>query len=1696
MYRKLCSILMVLALLAGGITPVATVKAAPQAAPAAPSNWCVAGSFNGWNNASEPLYDDGTHGDVIPEDGIFSLDYTVAAVGRYEWKVFACGNWAPGFPADNAWFNTSATNQVVKFTFDTNDHSGDAGWKLLPAQNIVNVVDTLPTSFTAVGDFQGWNNNNPATLMTHVGNGLYYLAYQVPTPGSYIGKVVAAGTWDGFGGDGRNSNATNIAFTTTAANETVIFLLDTNTGRMLITPNGSGTGNWCLAGGMNGWNNASDPLYDDGTHGDLIGGDGIFSLDYTIANPGRYEWKVFACGAWSPGFPAANAFVNTSAANQIVKFTFDTNDHSHDAGWKLLPAQNIVNAYDDLPTSLTAVGSFQGWNNNDAATAMTAAGPRLYALAYVIPAKGNYIGKFTTTGSWDAWGTDGRSTDARNFDFTTTAPNRTVYFVLDLATGRGMITVPMSPAQDDYVMADGLAHDSRSDFYRRPFGAVPKGTPVTLRFRTYAGDVTGVKVRLYDTAKQRQTVLPMAKVTTIPGATFDYDIWELQLNALNDLTTLYYRFIVNDGTDIAYYEDDPLYDGGSGRPYDASPDNSWQINVYAPDFNTPDWFKDAVVYQIFPDRFRNGLTTNDLVSGTFFYNETPGTLTAPQWNWIVPDPRVSGPWEGSYSKLFYGGDLQGIIEKLDYLQEMGVTALYLNPIFESPSNHKYDTTTYESIDDNFGDLATFITLTTELHNRGMHLILDGVFNHTSSDSRYFDRYNRYETVGACESLDSPYRSWYYFRPASPPGTGPCAGDTTYEAWWGYDSLPKLNTTNVPALRTYIYSDTQAIARYWLTKGADGWRLDVAGDVDASFWRDWRDDIRDAKADAITIAEEWGDASRFILGDQLDSTMNYRFRNAIIGVLRETDWTDTNSNIKALKVSEFDSILHSLEEDYPPEAFYAMMNLVGSHDVNRVLIPLDQDGDPTDANYSDGKARLRALAIMQMTLPGAPTIYYGDEVGLVGYGQATAGNQGGVFYSDPYNRQPYPWADAAGYDALPAWRKADLALREHYSKTAAIRNAHPALRTGSFDTLLVDDDARVYAYGRRLDTDIAIVAVNLGATTRTLTIPITGYLPPDELFLTDVLNNVPYATVDGFITLPNVPPMWGAILVVNYGQDLTPPAVPTGLTATEGDGQVTLTWNEVPGAGYTVFRSYVSGGGYTALAQVTTPSYVDHNVSNGVRYYYVVNAIDGSGNSSDYSNEVSALPHYTIDWANLQWPYEITHTIGITPTENIYGQVYIAGVTSQPGATPGLLAQVGYGASMTNFTEWTTWVDATFNVDAGNNDEFKAQLLPEQIGNFYYLYRYSTTGGRDWVYAGLDGTVMLPTPGRLHVLPAADTTPPATPQHLRVIHWGVDHITTQWDAVADSDLAAYDLYRYGEGETPANAVRIARVPAPTTVYTDTSVIVDHVYTYTVQAVDTALNKSAFSNPAMGKAAARVVEVRFRVIIPPFTPASDTIYIAGDNSDVFGAFWNPGATPLTRLDATTWAYTATVKEDTALQYKFTRGNWDRVENWGTLVGTENRHLTVLYGADGIMTVNDVVYNWRDPLVVEHFPAAGATTWDTAQPIRALISRPIDPTRVTATTFVVEQVDGSLIPGTLEVKAQAFEPYPDASVLPEIPGTLVVFTPTTALVTSRQYRVTLVASGYHDDVDMQANYVWTFGTPKQFLYLPLVMRAYTAP
>ncbi len=1589
------------------------IQTVPQtASQLAAVEWCFAGDANSWNNSSDPMRDDGTNGDLIAGDGVYSLAIAVPTAGTSGWKAVECGNWGNAHPAANSWVTTTVANQAMTFTFDTNDYSLNAGMALLPASNIVNVTgDSLPTSYTAVGDFQSWNNIDPATLMTDMGNGFHRLVYTIPAAGSYIGKVVVTGTWNSFGGDGRSIDAANISFTTTEADQDVVFLLDNFSGRMLIEPASSGAGTWCAAGEFNSWAADGNALYDDGTHGELLGGDGVFTADITIPTAGRYEFKVTNC-TWDITYPSSNSWFITIETDQVVKLSFDTNDHSSDAGLEMVPNVNIVHAWDSA-SSFTAVGSFQGWDNVNPDTAMTSLGRGLYQLDAPVATAGTYEYKVVVTDSWDGIGLDNRSINAANIPFTTNTDGDVVPFLLDYRTGRvGAFPPPEGEppiaGHDNEVWWDYLGHDSRDTLYRTPGGPVTTGTEVILRLRAAQGDLTEAKLRLYNDRTNAQSILPM----TIAYSDGTYDWWEAAVPVSADPTVYWYRFIAIDGTDTDYYEDDAGRTMGWGQAFDESSDYSYQLTVYAPDFQTPDWIKNAIVYQVFPDRFRDGDPTNNKPAGTFFYGEEGGTIyrsDTTDWNTYICDPRAdtNDPCEGSYSKNFYGGDLAGLTEKLDYLVDLGVNTIYLNPIFASPSNHGYDTTDYLSINEMFGDQADYDALIAGLQARDMHLIVDGVFNHVSSDSKYLDRYGRYDEVGACESPTSSYRDWFYFTDV-PAGTGPCVGSdgtpnaATYESWWGYDTLPKLNSSN-PEVRAWIWDNQDnpetTVAGHWVLT-ADGWRLDVGGDVDPgtlndptnNYWEGFRNTVKTVNPDGYITGEEWGIANSWLLGGEWDAVMNYQFSSAVLSLWRDTTFTDNDHNagssagpLAPLSMEQFNERILNLQERYAPEALAAMMNLFGSHDTNRALFMLDENTNTLqpadylnpDYDWTPAIEKLKGAALVQMTMPGAPTIYYGDEVGLVG---PVAKDGSGVWQDDPYNRQPYPWLDASGtpfYTRLQSQSEQD-ALYSYYATLTGERNAHSSLRTGDYRTLLVDDTLNLYAYGRNIPgEDSAVVLINRNSDPQNIDIDVSGYLPIGTTYR-DVLSTATYTiNTEGKLPAVSAPANSGAVLVRTNAQ-VAPPANILDLSAITTGMTVDLNWTAVANADeYLVFRSYLSGGGYELIATSATPAYTDTDVTSGTTYYYVVVAKNNATLLvSDYSNEVSALPAYTIDWANLQWPLTISHTIGITPTEDIYGQVYINGVTDLPGATPGLLAQVGYGPNESDprgNANWT-WFEAAFNTQAGNNDEFVATLLPEAIGEFDYVYRYSTNGAVSWVYAYENGLVTDPydqtKAGDLTVTRSSDVTPPSAPI-LAVEDWSASSISLSWtEAVDVVAVYAYDLYRSMDNIT---FNKIDRVLAPTLTYTDTTVVTDQLYYYYVIALDTSFNLSVPSNVVSHIAEAKLVAVTFEVTVPEWTPG--TVYIVGGHPAV--GDWNPGAVPMTKVNNTLWTYTADILDGTAFEFKITRGNWETVMKGAD--GNEelaNLPITVDYGTTGTQTYAYTVLNWRDPIVLSTSPVNGAT------------------------------------------------------------------------------------------------------------------------
>ena len=470
---------------------------------------------------------------------------------------------------------------------------------------------------------------------------------------------------------------------------------------------------------------------------------------------------------------------------------------------------------------------------------------------------------------------------------------------------------PAVPGPDNNVEYNGLGHDSQSSLYRTPFGAVTIGATVTVRFRTFANDVTGVTARLYSTASASESLVPMTRVASneicqdAALVADRCDFWQIQVTPAQR-GVVYYRFIVQDGSATAYYADDGNFDGGWGTATPGMIDRSYPIVVYQPDFAPIEWLQKGVMYQIFPDRFRNGDLLNDPLSGQPRYDDPvlklPWTTLPEGYCRNYSDAASSCPWrfspipawgvgqpETPRGRDYMGGDLKGVKDKLGYLQDLGVTVIYLNPVFDAGSNHSYDTQNYLAIDPYFGTKADWDALVAAADARGMKIILDGVFNHVSSDSKYFDRYGQYPEIGACESITSTYRAWFSFTNVAS-GAGTCAGaagplSATYDGWFGFDSIPVLNKNNAQ-VRELVYTGTTNVAAYWLNEGAAGWRLDVMGDgsFPADFWQGFRQTVKTAKADAPIIGELWKRDEMLpkIHGDQADTGMNYRFRNAILG----------------------------------------------------------------------------------------------------------------------------------------------------------------------------------------------------------------------------------------------------------------------------------------------------------------------------------------------------------------------------------------------------------------------------------------------------------------------------------------------------------------------------------------------------------------------------------------------------------------------------------------------------------------------------------------------------------------------------------------------------------------------------------------------------------------------------------------------
>lgn len=626
---------------------------------------------------------------------------------------------------------------------------------------------------------------------------------------------------------------------------------------------------------------------------------------------------------------------------------------------------------------------------------------------------------------------------------------------------------------------------------------------VTFRFRTAKDDVDRVGlVTAADT-------YVMEKERT--QGEFDYYTFETRLGA----EPFRYCFEVQSGTEKYYY----------GRCGISREILEYYNFVVVPGFSTPGWAKGAVMYQIFTDRFYNGDKSNDVETNEYYYI---GDYSQRVTNWDKY-PANMGVRE------FYGGDLQGVIDKLDYLQDLGVEVLYFNPLFVSPSNHKYDIQDYDYIDPHYGKIVDdggevlpngvtdnsqatkykkrttglknleasnelFIKLVEELHRRGMKIILDGVFNHCGSFNKWMDRERIYEgeedyEPGAYVSADSPYRSYFrFFKDA--PEDWPYNGN--YDGWWGHDTLPKLNYEDSVKLENYILY----IGRKWVSPpyNVDGWRLDVAADLgrsneyNHSFWKKFRIAVKDANPNALILAEHYGDPSDWLKGDEWDTVMNYdAFMEPITWFLTGMEKHSDEAREELLgNIDNFiGSMAHHMSNMLTPSLQVAM-NELSNHDHSRFLTRTNhmvgrvEHLGPEAANEYVNKAVMREAVVMQMTWVGAPTVYYGDEAGVCGF-------------TDPDNRRTYPW----GHE--------DKELIAFHKEAIRIHKEHPALRTGSLKIL--GGEENIVSYARFKDHDRVVVVINNRSERAEVKVPVWEAEIPSKCRMKRLL----YSYKDGYTT---------------------------------------------------------------------------------------------------------------------------------------------------------------------------------------------------------------------------------------------------------------------------------------------------------------------------------------------------------------------------------------------------------------------------------------------------------------------------------------------------------------------------------------------------------------------------------------------------
>ncbi len=673
-------------------------------------------------------------------------------------------------------------------------------------------------------------------------------------------------------------------------------------------------------------------------------------------------------------------------------------------------------------------------------------------------------------------------------------------------------------AVDEGLNIDAIEHDPDDMKYFNPLGE----SVIEIKIRTIENDADYATIVFKDKSRKIHRV-ELSSVDTKMG--FDY--YKGVIHITPGTKVLKYYFVLEEG-------DKKFYIGEEYISRKEPEERKWYKTAIKVRFSTPDWAKGIVWYQIMLDRFYNGDKGND-----------PDCTIPWRWNWFKKypcekwdDKRFNDPKYGFYGwwgvwNRFYGGDLQGLIKKLKYLKELGVGGIYLNPVFESPSYHKYDTANYIHIDDNFGykgdiekvhenyeDPKTwkftktdrlFLKFLKKAKNMGIRVIIDGVFNHSG------DHFWAFLDVKK-KKEKSKYKDWYIISSFNP---------FRYEGWGGFGGLPVYRENEeglVPGIREHIF----AITKRWMdpnndgdpSDGIDGWRLDVPNEVNHRFWIKWRKLVKSINPQAYITGEIWENASFWLKGKHFDAVMNYEFAKAVYKF-----FVNTKKPYK-ITASEFDKEIHNLLNSYPLQATMVMQNLLDSHDTDRIASGIknpnryfdaknriqDKDGKGYDMSPPGQKEWkiLKLIQIFQFTYIGSPMIYYGDEVGMWGA-------------DDPNNRMPMWWKELMPYDNSEY--KINYDILNHVKKLAKIRNNSEALKTGLYDTLYVNDTKEIYAFARTSEYERAYIILNNSWKTQSVKID----MPIDEGILRDVLNDKTVNVNNGILSV-KIKPKWGMILI--------------------------------------------------------------------------------------------------------------------------------------------------------------------------------------------------------------------------------------------------------------------------------------------------------------------------------------------------------------------------------------------------------------------------------------------------------------------------------------------------------------------------------------------------------------------------------------